>query len=53
MVHRRGPAHHSVSVALQAGRVALGDPVLVTDIEAELAGVALSEMAKLTNRWSS
>jgi len=58
-------AHHCVSAALQVGKVAVGDLVvcavghdlcpgggdlvLVTDVEPELAGVALSEMVKLTN----
>ena len=58
-------AQHSVSTALQAGKVAVGDLVvcavghdlcrgggdlvLVTDVEADVASVALSEMIKLTN----
>ena len=58
-------AQHSVSAALQAGTVAVGDLVvcavghdlcrgggdlvLVTDVEADVAQVALSEMIKLTN----
>ena len=58
-------AQHSVSAALQAGKVAVGnlvvcavghdlcrgdgDLVLVTDVEADVAQVALSEMIKLTN----
>lgn len=58
-------AQHSVSTALQAGKVAVGelvvcavghdlcrgggDLVLVTNVEADAASVALSEMIKLTN----
>jgi diadenylate cyclase len=58
-------AQHSVCAALQAGKVAVGnlivcavghdlcrgggDLVLVTDVEADAAEVALSEMIKLTN----
>ena len=58
-------AQHSVSTALQAGKVGVGDLVvcavghdlcrgggdlvMVTDVEADVARVALSEMVKLTN----
>ena len=58
-------AQHSVSTALQAGKVGVGnlvvcavghdlcrsggDLVMVTDVEANVAEVALSEMIKLTN----
>ncbi len=58
-------AQHSVSTALQAGKVAVGDIVvcavghdlcqgggdlvLVTDVEVDVAQIALSEMVKLTN----
>ena len=65
VANKYGQAQHSVSAALQAGHVAVGnlvvcavghdlcrgggDLVLVTDVEADVAQVALSEMIKLTN----